>query len=167
MPVSRETYETVKRAQVKLLKLFLEMERNSDTVGQDEETLETFLGLTADSFVGIDRGYQFFLEYHDEIYECANLTMMIKDLTFYSPANKDAKIFPMKLKGYANMVDVPLSDIWKSIRRSCYRPMADALTLAFTTSSESFSTSMSAFEFGLDTIKEHRQKLGKELGYRK
>jgi hypothetical protein len=167
MPVSRETYETVKRAQVKLLKLFLEMERNSDTVGQDEETLETFLGLTSDSFVGIERGYSFFLEWNNEVYECANLTVLIKDLTFFVPKDPAKKTFPMKLKGYPNLVEVPLSDVWKSVRRSCYRPMADAITLAFTTSSESFSTSLSAFEFGLDTIKDHRQKLAKDMGYTK
>ena len=41
--------------------------------------------------------------------------------------------------------------------------MADALTLAFTASTERFSGAMNAFEFGLGSIKDHRKKLAEQF----
>jgi len=164
MPVSRETFNVVKNAQTELLtNVFFKLERECDILAQDEETRSTYLSLLADALCGIDRHYMFVLDYKNEKFTVGNLSYYLRDMAFFSFVDPAIHVMPLNLKGYGAPVDVPIENIWRSIRTSCYHAMADALTLAFTASTESFSGAMNAFEFGMTPIRDHRKKLAEEF----
>lgn len=164
MTVARETFNTVKAAQIELLtNIFYKLEQENDILATDEDTRNTYLHLVADSLCGIDKNYHFILIYKNETFTVGNLAYYLKEMAFLRFSDPTNRVMPLPLKGYASVVDVPVSEVWKALRKSCYMAMADALTLAFTASTERFSGAMNAFEFGLGSIKEHRKKLAERF----
>ena len=149
MEVERGTFNQVKEIQNILIFENIQMyyEQN-ETVSPDHR--DVFWDIVALSLFGVENNYPFILYYQGNEYNIGSLADWIREIPFITDDDLDEqKRYPLLLKG--EEVKVPLKDIWKSLRKSLNKPIAQALHESIGMSAEVFSRKGGSFEFSPDT----------------
>lgn len=148
MEVQRATYESVQNSQdLFFFDLIKKLEEGKETM--DPDSRSDYFRIFADSFLGVEKNYPFYLKYNNTRYDMGTLSSYARKLAYITDDDLDAdKRLVIQAKGRDMLI--PIQYLWKSLRESLYDATADALNLSLRTSAEMITREGGVYEFKVD-----------------
>lgn len=149
--VKRASFEYVQKIQNE----FIFGKTGIDVLAEKEETIDPksrdiFFENLAFSLLGKGLDYPVILEFENNPYDLGSVSVFARKMAYFTET-KDKKQ-EMVLKGVK--VRVPIKLLWIALREAMYKPLDEALTLAFKSSAEIFSGGSDTYAVDIDESKQ-------------
>lgn len=148
MEVKRATFEHVQGSQDTFFFDFLDKFIKAEETIDPDSRNEYFLVL-GNSFLGVEKNYRYILKYNDDFYDLGSLSNYARKLAYITDSDLDSEK-RVKIRTKGKNIDVPLVELWKSLRICFFDPAAEALNLSLRISAEMITREGGVYEFKVD-----------------